>query len=138
MWVPTSRIGCSSRTLRRAMRRSRASRIASAISLAPTEPNSLPPSSARCSIVSTVLESSEAGCSSRSAPRLSAFLAGGRRRGGGGELAGDQVIAQITGGDVDRFAAPAEAVHVLEQDRLGHRGLSAPRRRAAGRSLAPA
>ena len=32
MWVPISRIGCSSRTLRRSMRRSRASRIASTIS----------------------------------------------------------------------------------------------------------
>ena len=77
MWVPISRIGCSRRTLRRSMRRSRASRIASTISLAPTEPKSLPSSPARWWIVSTVLESSEAACSSRSARAFLRLLGSG-------------------------------------------------------------
>ncbi len=37
-----------------------------------------------------------------------------------GELAGDQVVAQVAGGDVDRLAAFAEGLDVLEQDGLGH------------------
>ena len=93
------------------IRRSRASRSASTISLAPTEPNSLPSSPARWWIVSTVFESRPAASASRSARtllgplgRLEAALgflerARGRRL---GQLARDQVVAQVAGGDVDR------------------------------------
>ena len=84
---------------------------------------------ARWWIVSTVLESSEAACSSRSARAARPFrlppgaAAPARARpavAGSGELARDQVVAQVAGGDVDRFAALAEALDVLEQDRLRH------------------
>ena len=37
-----------------------------------------------------------------------------------GQLAGDQVVAQVAGGDVDRLTALAERVDVLEQDGLCH------------------
>src|ERR1700733_2662794 len=36
------------------------------------------------------------------------------------QLAGDQVVAQVAGGDVYRLAALAERLHVLEQDGLCH------------------
>ena len=45
-----------------------------------------------------------------------------------GELARDQVVAQVALGDVDDGALLAERLDVLEQDRLGHRA-SAPRAR---------
>src|SRR5436305_1598791 len=38
--------------------------------------------------------------------------------GGLGELAGDQVVAQVALGDVDHGAALAELVDVLQEDRL--------------------
>ena len=102
--------------------------IASAISLAVTEPNSLPSSPARWWIVSTVFESSAAVSSARSAAsraarsaRLAAALGlledalGGRL----GQLA-RAIVAQVAGRDVDRLAGLAEALDVLEQDRLRH------------------
>src|SRR5829696_498643 len=49
------------------------------------------------------------------------------------ELARHEVVAEIAGGDVDRGPRLAEALHVLEQNSLGHR-LSARRRRAAERA----
>src|SRR5947199_333805 len=42
------------------------------------------------------------------------------RCGGLGELARQQVVAQVPGGDVDDRTALAERLHVLEQDRLRH------------------
>ena len=104
------------------IRRSRASRSASTISLAPTEPNSLPSSPARWWIVSTVLPSRPAASASRSARAFSAFSAASRRRCASssapgrrrlGQLARDQVVAQVAGGDVDRLAALAERLDVL-------------------------
>jgi len=60
------------------------------------------------------------------------FLEGALGR-GLGQLARHEVVAQVPGRDVDRSAGLAEALNVLEQNRLGHR-LSARRRRAAGRA----
>ena len=115
MKVPTSRIGSSRRIFLRSIRSPRASAIASAISALVTEPNSLPSSPARCWIVSTVFASSAAVSPARSAASLAALLGGlpaalrllqRRLRGGLGELAGDQVVAQVAGRDVDRPPRP--------------------------------
>ena len=111
------------------MRRSRASRIASTISLAPTEPNSLPP------VVGPLVDRQHGlgeqrgrllfalGPRRRSLFRRSLALLRlleRARRGGRRQLARDQVVAQVARRDVDRFAALSEALDVLEQDRLRH------------------
>ena len=111
------------------MRRSRASRIASTISLAPTEPNSLPS-------VARPLVDRQHGLGEQRGRLLFALgprllgLFGGRLaslrllqrtgRGRRGQLAGDEVVAQVAGRDVDRFAALPEALDVLEEDGLRH------------------
>ena len=129
MRVPTVRIGSSRWTLRRSMRMPRASRIASTMSCDVTEPNRRPSSPAWCVIVSTVLLSSSAlsrafvvaSASALLGGLLAALRGGDRALGGGlGQLARDQVVAQVALGDVDDRAALAQRLVVLEQDRLGH------------------
>ena len=120
----------------------RASWIASAMSCVVTEPNRRPSSPACWVIVSTVLLSSSALllAARPTASLRGALLGRGAALGGVegalgrrlGELARDQVVAQVALGDVDDGPLLAERLDVLEQDRLGHRA-SGPRDRGRGR-----
>ena len=134
MRVPTVRIGSSRWTLRRSMRMPRASRMASTMSCDVTEPNRRPSSPAWCGDGEDGLVE-QLGVVARLRGRLRERLLGGllaalgggdRALGGGlGQLARDQVVAQVALRDVDDRAALAQRLVVLEQDRLGHGGSSA-------------
>ena len=144
MCVPVVLIGSVSWIRRLSSLTPRACRTASAISCAVTEPNSRPSSPAWWAIVRTVLRSRAAVSSARSAcsvgrplGRLGAPLrlrecsVGGRL----GQLSRHQVVAQVARGDVDDFAALAECLDRLEQDRLCHEELPAPARGERGRRM---